>query len=42
MFEWDGRDQDGDNLANGIYFYRLKAQSIDSSREFIGKMIKME
>ncbi|MCH8126257.1 type IX secretion system sortase PorU [candidate division KSB1 bacterium] len=42
MFEWDGRDQDGDELANGVYFYRLKAKGVDSSREFIGKMIKME
>ena len=22
-FEWDGRDEDGDELANGLYFYEL-------------------
>jgi hypothetical protein len=37
---WDGRDQDGDELANGVYFYRLIAKTIDGSRsaESIGKL----
>ena len=25
--EWDGRDQDGDALANGVYFYKVTAKS---------------
>jgi hypothetical protein len=37
---WDGRDHDGDNLANGIYLYKLIARSQDGqhSSETIGKL----
>ncbi len=30
---WDGRDQDGDRLANGVYLYRLIARPADGGRE---------
>lgn len=42
MREWDGRDQDGDELANGTYLYRLKAKNTEGSSEFIGKLVKMK
>jgi Peptidase family C25 len=37
---WDGRDHDGDNLANGIYLYKLIAHSQNGqhSSETIGKL----
>lgn len=39
---WDGLDEDGDRLANGVYFYKIKAESIFDSEgktvEFLGKM----
>lgn len=37
---WDGRDADGDELANGVYFYRLIAKTQDgrSSTEEVGKL----
>jgi hypothetical protein len=37
---WDGRDNDGDVLANGIYLYKLIVRSLDGQRtsEAIGKL----
>jgi hypothetical protein len=37
---WDGRDEDGDRLANGIYFFKLIVETADGSRhsEEIGKV----
>jgi len=31
QIEWDGRDKDGQILANGVYLYKLDAQAIGSS-----------
>ncbi|MFC1728888.1 type IX secretion system sortase PorU [candidate division KSB1 bacterium] len=43
--EWDGRDEDGDRLANGTYIYKLIARSDMSGRieqvEKIGKLVIM-
>jgi hypothetical protein len=40
---WDGTDQDGDKLANGVYLYKLTATSLSGSdkgkAEKIGKLI---
>ncbi len=38
---WDGRDEDGNRLANGIYLYKVNAvsQSDRSRTHFIGKMM---
>jgi len=30
---WDGRDADGDRIANGIYFYKIKAKATDEAFE---------
>ncbi|MBD3289083.1 type IX secretion system sortase PorU [candidate division KSB1 bacterium] len=27
QIEWDGRDRDGDELANGVYFYKVQAKA---------------
>jgi len=37
---WDGRDQDGDVLANGVYLYKLIVRTIDGrfSSEVLGKL----
>jgi flagellar hook assembly protein FlgD len=37
---WDGRDHDGDEIANGVYFYRLMAKTQDGrfTSEEVGKM----
>jgi len=30
---WDGRDEDGDPVANGLYFYRARATDDSGRRE---------
>jgi len=35
--EWDGRDQDGDALANGVYFYKLIVRQGEESTEYVGR-----
>jgi hypothetical protein len=37
---WDGRDEDGDLLANGVYLYRVVAHTVDGgkSAESLGKL----
>ncbi len=37
---WDGRDDDGNRLANGVYLYKIIASTIDGSQssEALGKM----
>ena len=29
VLTWDGRDQDGDRVANGVYFYKLRIETFD-------------
>ncbi len=38
---WNGRDEDGDKIANGTYFYKLKAKHLQNKKitEKIGKVI---
>jgi len=38
---WDGRDEEGYEAANGVYFYRLTARSGDKSEEITGKMARL-
>ncbi len=35
---WDGRDADGDRLANGVYFYKIRAKWDDQTVEEHGKL----
>jgi len=39
--KWNGRDEDGDELANGVYFYKIIAKFTDKSFENIGRMAVM-
>ena len=42
---WDGRDEEGDEIANGVYLYRISAKSLDAgdpkSDEKVGRLIYM-
>ena len=40
---WNGRDRDGDPLANGVYFYKVVVKTLDrrSTKEEIGKLTIM-
>ncbi|MBN2013004.1 hypothetical protein JW960_26980 [candidate division KSB1 bacterium] len=38
---WDGRDADGDVLANGVYLYKVVARHGDESEEVVEKMVLM-
>ncbi|MEE9190064.1 MAG: FlgD immunoglobulin-like domain containing protein, partial [Candidatus Neomarinimicrobiota bacterium] len=37
---WDGRDSFGDDIANGVYLYKIKAVSSDDSVFLIGRVAK--
>jgi hypothetical protein len=39
---WDGRDKDGDEIANGVYFYKLIVKQADKQTSAIGKLVKMK
>ncbi len=39
--KWDGRDEDGDALANGVYFYKVITKFADQTFENIGRMAVM-
>ncbi|MCD6116578.1 type IX secretion system sortase PorU [bacterium] len=45
MVEWDGLDSAGNQIANGVYLYKLEAraqaQSGELSKSYIGKVMKM-
>jgi Peptidase family C25/Interleukin-like EMT inducer/CARDB len=38
---WDGRDRDGDDIANGVYFYRIVTNGNGKEATTTGKMVKM-
>jgi hypothetical protein len=38
---WNGRDQDGDEIANGVYFYKIIAKVNGSTKEVIQKLAKI-
>jgi hypothetical protein len=42
--EWDGKDQDGSYIANGVYFYKVLLKSIDGdfTKSVIGKLAKIK
>ena len=40
---WDGRDAEGNRIANGLYLYKLTAKDVDGKKEsFLGKVVKVE
>jgi hypothetical protein len=38
---WDGRDAEGDKLANGVYFYRLQASNGTTDVTHEGRIVKL-
>jgi hypothetical protein len=41
-FEWDGRDRHGDELANGVYFYRIEISDGNvTTRSDMGRVVVM-
>jgi hypothetical protein len=38
---WDGRDQDGDDIGNGMYFYQVQATAQGKTVSSIGKMVRV-
>lgn len=38
-YHWDGRDDDGDYVANGVYFYRIE---LDGGSQAFGKVVILE
>ncbi len=40
--KWDGRDEEGDELANGVYFYKIILKGADKSVEHIGRIAKLK
>ena len=38
---WDGTDEDGHDVANGVYFYRMTATSRGKSEQITGKMARI-
>ncbi|HQF43867.1 MAG TPA: T9SS type A sorting domain-containing protein, partial [Ignavibacteriaceae bacterium] len=39
---WDGRDQDGDEIANGLYFYKVISKHGDETKTTIQKLAKVK
>ncbi|MBN1541689.1 hypothetical protein JW992_06050 [candidate division KSB1 bacterium] len=39
---WDGRDQSGDSVANGVYFYKLSVAAGGQSLELTGKLMRLQ
>ncbi|MCC7439596.1 MAG: hypothetical protein IT211_14000 [Armatimonadetes bacterium] len=39
--EWDGLDADGDRLANGVSYYRLRISDGTATQEIIEKLVVM-
>jgi len=37
---WDGRDEDGNFVSNGVYFYKMTAKKGKTTIERIGKVVK--
>lgn len=38
-YPWDGRDDDGDNIANGVYIYKLIVRNESEQKEVIEKLV---
>jgi len=38
---WDGRDEEGDKLANGVYLYHMVAKGPSGSASESGRLVKL-
>jgi hypothetical protein len=45
-YQWDGRDEVGDQVANGVYLYRMSAKSLElnpaKTTEEVGRLVVMQ
>jgi hypothetical protein len=41
-YRWDGRDSDGDPVANGTYIYKLTIEAAGATQEFVGRVVKAQ
>ncbi|HEY2954456.1 MAG TPA: C25 family cysteine peptidase [Candidatus Eisenbacteria bacterium] len=39
---WDGKDAEGRELGNGVYFYRLEVENGVASSRFLGRLVKLK
>jgi hypothetical protein len=39
---WDGFDENGNNVANGVYFYKIIAKQKEQSKELLGTIAKIQ
>jgi hypothetical protein len=39
---WDGRDRDGDEIGNGVYFYKVIVKQAGKQTDAISKLVKMK
>ena len=39
---WDGKDEDGDEIANGLYFYKIISKSGDEVKTVTQKLAKVK
>ena len=39
---WDGRDEDGDEIANGLYFYKIISKHGDEVKTVTQKLAKVK
>jgi flagellar hook assembly protein FlgD len=37
---WDGKDEDGDEVANGVYFYKIRIAAAGGDIEQIGRVLR--
>lgn len=37
--EWDGRDRDGDEIANGVYLYKIILNDGREKKEILEKLV---
>jgi hypothetical protein len=40
-FYWDGKDQDGDEIANGVYLYKMKVKFSDKTKSITQKLARV-
>jgi flagellar hook assembly protein FlgD len=35
LVEWDGKDESGEEVASGVYFYRLQTQDFTQTKKMV-------